>query len=209
MKSSSNIIWTFFLTLNAFIVLATYRRLRASQIPITYSFMDGDRPVDLLVGPDRELKTVEMTFSESARFGLSSDESKANWNTLWTNQVGIGYQHPGPFQFRAITGMYHTMHCVNQMQIWFDIPKHDQEPSEHFIHCIHLLKEIFLCNADMTLEKGDFMKRNHTTDRVGETRQCRDWSQVNTLLATEFDEWLARNGAQRSDLGALPTKPIT
>ncbi|THV07186.1 hypothetical protein K435DRAFT_581864, partial [Dendrothele bispora CBS 962.96] len=45
-------------------------------------------------------------------------------------------------------------------------------------HCLMYLRQIFLCNADLTLEDGDFTGKNYTTQRIADTRKCRDWSTV-------------------------------
>lgn len=140
------------------------------------------------------IPTVEMTFQEASRFGLNDEDSKANWETLFTNQFGIGFQHLGPFHHRFISGAYHSLHCVYSMQRDFDKPGHIAHPSHHFEHCLMYLRQIFLCSADMTLESGDFMARNLTTDRVGDTRRCRDWSTVATWVDENFREWADYNG---------------
>ena len=76
----------------------------------------------------------------------------------------------------------------------FDEPHHLEKPDGHFIHCLIYMRQLFLCNADMTLEAGDFMTRNLTTDRVGETRRCRDWSTVAAWVDENSREWAEYNG---------------
>lgn len=56
------------------------------------------------------------------------------------------------------------------------------------------LRQVFVCNADVTLEPGDFFAKNLTIDRMGVTRQCRDWKMVDTWMTNKFKEWLAFNG---------------
>lgn len=76
----------------------------------------------------------------------------------------------------------------------FEEPDHLGKPSHHVIHCLQYLRQIFLCNADMTLEKGDFLKRNYTVDRVSETRKCRDWKTVGEKVDLNTKEWFEYNG---------------
>ncbi|THH23227.1 hypothetical protein EUX98_g7951 [Antrodiella citrinella] len=176
---------------NVLVFVATMYRLFAPEPSIAYSFTDRDNPIEMPTGP---IPTVEMTFQESTRFTLTDDTSKPNWETLFTNQFGIGFQHLGPFHYRYISAAYHSLHCVYSMAEDFDKPNHLTHPSHHFIHCLMYMRQIFLCDADMTLEEGDFMMRNITTDRMGVTRECRDWSAVARWVDQNFKEWADFNG---------------
>lgn len=80
------------------------------------------------------------------------------------------------------------------MQRDFDRPNHAGDPSFHFVHCMTYLRQIFICNADMTLESGDFMQLNFTIDRVGQTRKCRDWWNVTAWINENNREWFMLNG---------------
>ncbi|KAJ7077411.1 hypothetical protein B0H15DRAFT_789717, partial [Mycena belliarum] len=147
-----------------------------------------------LILPVKDIPAVEMTFQESARFRLSDAESQKNWATLLTNQFGVGFQHLGPYNFRYISGAYHSLHCIYTMQLDFDKPNHVENPSHHFTHCLMYFRQIFLCNADLTLEEGDFFKKNYTADRVGQTRNCRDWWKVAEWVDRNNKEWADYNG---------------
>lgn len=144
--------------------------------------------------PTGPIDTVEMTFQESMRYGFTDNDTTDNWETLFTNQFGIGFAHLGPFHHRFIGAAYHSLHCVYSMSEDFDKPDHVANPSHHFIHCLNYMRQIFLCTADMTLESGDFMMRNLTVDRMGVTRQCRDWVQVGDWINQNFKEWSDYNG---------------
>ncbi|KAJ7640762.1 hypothetical protein DFH06DRAFT_1097857 [Mycena polygramma] len=176
---------------NLFIIYGTGRRFLALKDSTTYTWINKDYPLFL---PTGDLPAVEMTFQESARFGVSGTESAANWDTLITNQFGIGFQHLGPYHFRYISGAYHSLHCVYTMQLDLNKPNHLRNPSHHFTHCLMYFRQIFLCNADMTLEDGDFASRNFTTDRVGQTRNCRDWDTVADWVDQNNREWAEYNG---------------
>ncbi|KAJ7077409.1 hypothetical protein B0H15DRAFT_789719, partial [Mycena belliarum] len=154
-------------------------------------WLNKDFPIIMPVG---DIPVVEMTFQESRRFGLSDADSKKNWGTLFnTNSFGLGVQHLGPYHFRYVTSAYHSLHCLYTMRKDFDQPNHNSNASFHFVHCITYLRQMFLCNADMTLEDGDFMMRNFTTDRVGETRECRDWWKVSAWVNENNRKWLEYN----------------
>ncbi|KAJ6612713.1 hypothetical protein B0H10DRAFT_286441 [Mycena sp. CBHHK59/15] len=180
---------------NLFILCGTWRRFLALNHPKQYTWINKDFPILLPVG---DIPTVEMTFQESARFGLSNSdaESQKNWETLVTNQFGVGFQHLGPYRLRYISGAYHSLHCIYTMQLDLNNSNHTEHPSHHFTHCLMYFRQIFMCNADLTLEDGDFLKKNYTTDRSGQTRKCRDWWKVADWVKENSKEWLEFNGVQ-------------
>jgi len=184
--------WVVLVGFNFLLTFWTLGNFRRRWSPIKYSYLDGDRPFVMPVG---QIEPVEMTFHESSRFGLTSNDSKASWDTVWSNQFGLGYQHFGPFGYRSLSGMYHALHCLWTMELDLDNPNHSTGPARtHFSHCLFLIRQYFLCNADPALEKGDFTQRNFTADRVGETRVCRDWDAVADWVNDEFKSWLQTQG---------------
>jgi hypothetical protein len=161
-------------------------------------YLDDDRPVHM---PVTDIPLAEMTFHEVSQFSLDATPThKGNWQTLYTNQFGIGFQHLGPFHWRYISEEYHGLHCLYTMQRDFDTPDHANHPSGHLIHCIFYLRQLFLCNADMTLEEGDILQRNFTMDRIGETRVCRDWDHIAKWVNDDFDGWLKQNNVSSSEV---------
>lgn len=97
------------------------------------AWINQNIPIEMPIGP---LPTVEMTFQESARFGLSDEDSLRNWAVLFnTNSFGLGVQHLGPYHFRYLTSAYHSLHCLYVMHEDFDKPNHVETPSHHFVSC--------------------------------------------------------------------------
>ena len=168
-------------------------RIKTQRLSNSAGYLDIDYPIEIPVG---RIPTVEMTFHETSRFSLSSNDSTANWETLFTNQFGTGFQHLGPYHFRFISGAYHALHCLYKAQLALDKPDHLEDPDHHFAHCLIYWRQLFLCNADLTLEDGDFMRRNLTTDRIGPTRRCRDWSTVAAWVNENSREWARYNGVE-------------
>jgi len=181
---------------NVLIVLATLHTLFVPKDPATYTWIDRDFPLEVPTGP---VGTVEMTFQESTRFMLDDPTDKPNWETLIHNQVGIGFVHLGPYYYRFISAAYHSLHCVFSMAEDFDKPDHWNHPSHHLIHCLMYMRQLFLCNADHTLEQGDFMAKNFTLDRTGVTRECRDWPAIAGWVDQNFKEWADYNGVSFDD----------
>ena len=59
----------------------------------------------------------------------------------------------------------------------------------HVQHCLNLLHQEALCQADLTLKPGDFVSRNFMEDRLGAMHVCHDWTAVYKELKTNWDEW--------------------
>jgi len=196
-----NTLWGIVVLVNVIITFGTVKRRLEINAPTPFTYLDNDRP--LVLGPSTGIPIVEMQFHESSRFTFDTAEGVENWNTMWTNQAGIGFQHPPPYKFRAVSGQYHMLHCLNRMQIAFENPNH-VDVDEHFEHCLTYWRQSFLCKADMTLEMGDFMKRNLTIDRVGENRRCRDWRAVDDWVHQEYTEWVESVGVTVAEVGELP-----
>ena len=135
-----------------------------------------------------------MTFQESARFNLSQPGSDIFWYTLATNQPGVGFVHIGPYHWRFIPSANHQLHCLQQMQVDFTSPNRTLDTHSHFAHCMQYLRQIFLCNADATLEEGDFMEKDFDVDRIGTTRKCRNWPSLFEYVGDNFIEWERFNG---------------
>jgi hypothetical protein len=47
-----------------------------------------------------------------------------------------------------------------------------------------------LCDSNLTLEPGDFTKRNFTADPFGPTHECTDFSTVYETMKEAYDVWL-------------------
>ena len=148
-------------------------------------------PLETPTGP---VPYVEMTYQESSRFEIQNySGSQSNWNTLVKNQFGIGFHHIGPFHHRFISAAYHSLHCVYTFGRDMEKPNHLNETSHHLVHCMMYLRQLFMCNADATLEPGDFTAKNLEVDRMGVTRQCRDWQTVAGWIDQNAIEWAAYN----------------
>ena len=60
---------------------------------------------------------------------------------------------------------------------------------EHLHHCFNYIRQWMLCDADLTLEPGDFAQRNFTTERVGATHTCTDWQPIYDMVNDRWFKW--------------------
>ncbi|KAH8101561.1 hypothetical protein BXZ70DRAFT_1007390 [Cristinia sonorae] len=174
---------------NVALMCATVYRVLSPKAEPVYTYTDFDTPLAIPEG----LPVVEMTFQESAHFTLSDEFNKPSWATLFGKRSGVGFIHIGPFHHRAVNAARHSRHCVYNMDLDLDRPRNGHL-SEHYNHCLWYLRQVFLCNADTTLEDGDFLKKNYTLDRMGSTRECKDWSAAEAWTTRNFLEWAEFNG---------------
>lgn len=131
---------------------------------------------------------------ESLRFRISQPESFAEWHTFEEIQPGKGYLHLGPYHLRFLTTAQHQLHCLQQMREALSTPRHSKRPIPHFEHCLHYLRQTYICYADAFLEEGDFLTRNFTVERVQDTRKCRNWQPLFSFANENFEDWKRFNG---------------
>jgi len=101
--------------------------------------------------------------------------------------------------------LYHQTHCLLNLhaQLAISSPSSSSPPIiddddrrpryAHLQHCLNYLRQQALCHPDLTLEPGDFTKRDFDVDRQGETHVCRDFETAwdhNTLRWLEWHRFL-------------------
>ncbi|KAJ7678484.1 hypothetical protein B0H17DRAFT_1015454 [Mycena rosella] len=132
-------------------------------------------------------ETVELVVEESVHYSLSPD-AKAAWYAAFPDGVGsvqLGLHHRTFF-----VSMYHEIHCLQQFRDTLVEPN-PSVPWGHLHHCLNYLRERALCQADLTLEPGDFATRNFTKDRVGATHVCRDWNALISKVDENWNDWVS------------------
>ncbi|KIK02521.1 hypothetical protein K443DRAFT_32177, partial [Laccaria amethystina LaAM-08-1] len=152
----------------------------------SYSFVGKDHPKRMPV-PE---KLVKMTVEESAHSGITDPEAEEEW--AWTATIGDGHVRIGGEKRMFPVAMFHQLHCLRRIRStlvegWGNIP---EGRKRHMLHCFNYLRQWTLCDADVTLEKGDFAKRNFTTERRGATHTCIDWVPAYEYMPAEkWFEW--------------------
>lgn len=153
-------------------------------IELWTAFIGDDFPATL---PKIELKNIAMVVEESVRYSLAKPESQDEWYSAFP--WGMGSVRLGPDYRAFFVGLYHENHCLQQYRNALVQAPADID-WDHIHHCLNTLRLWSLCHADLTLEPGDFTKRNFTEDRLGVTHTCRDWSTVIDRVVTDWDDWI-------------------
>lgn len=79
---------------------------------------------------------------------------------------------------------FHNMHCLHILRksILEAFDGHLKLPREHVAHCLDVLRGVIMCDADDTPRYTGRINQQafaeHPTSGVGQTRMCRDWSQL-------------------------------
>ncbi|KAG1732947.1 hypothetical protein EDB19DRAFT_1639969, partial [Suillus lakei] len=131
------------------------------------AFIGDDFPESLL-----DMGQVRLTVEESVRFAIDLPEAKIEW--LSTSPPGTGHVALGAENRVFFVSMFHQLHCLRLFRAAL-IGRNNQE---HTHHCLNYLRQWILCQADLTLEAGDFTTRDFKQHRVGATHICRDWSEL-------------------------------
>ncbi|KAJ6617496.1 hypothetical protein B0H10DRAFT_1304391 [Mycena sp. CBHHK59/15] len=157
----------------------------------SYSYVGDDFPPML---PGVELsETVKMVVEESVHYSLSpAAEAKAEWYTAFPD--GVGTVRLGPHHRAFFVSMYHEIHCLQQFRdilVEQDVQYSNPKFRGHLHHCLNYLRERALCQADLTLEPGDFTTRNFAEDRIGATHICRDWTAVIEKVDANWSDWVS------------------
>ncbi|KZT23820.1 hypothetical protein NEOLEDRAFT_1135974 [Neolentinus lepideus HHB14362 ss-1] len=164
---------------------ADYSQLQPSGVVeadvLKYSLRDLDVPRYL---PVKLAPPIRMTIEESVHYALTDPVSEDEW--LYNSPYGAGAIRLGPDNRAFFVSAFHYMHCFRRIQYAFS--SRGASPY-HLQHCLNMLRESALCEADLTLEPGDFMQRNFTEQPVGETRVCRDWQPVYDELTRNWVKW--------------------
>ncbi|EMD34964.1 hypothetical protein CERSUDRAFT_124975 [Gelatoporia subvermispora B] len=138
------------------------------------------------------LREAAMTIVKSPRFGLFSNES--DWTPLLPRGEGFLY-HPDT-DAHFLVSHYHQLHCIRSLRHYFN--KRDSLDAMdigHVNHCLIYLRQMVLCNVDMTLEPAthkqlapDGRVTNAVTG-VDVTHRCKDWAQLREYMEDNYEQW--------------------
>ena len=159
--------------------------MRLTQYPPGWVGDDFPRKFPVDAGP------VRTVLEESVRFSLYLPEAADEW--LWTAPlVGDNHVRLGPEKRMFAVPMFHELHCIRSMASVMVNGLDSLGPAGqgHIHHCFNYLRQWTLCDADVTLEPGDFEERDFERERESGTRTCLDWEKVYDAVEKNWDEWV-------------------
>jgi len=109
---------------------------------------------------------------------------------------------------KAITGkrmfvvtMFHELHCLRMFNAGYESKGHIVEG--HLKHCLHYIRQMALCDADVTPEPAGWEEKWNVGDdtglnREGATHVCQDFQSVFGAVENNWAEWLREGGEDNS-----------
>ncbi|KAG1861300.1 hypothetical protein F4604DRAFT_1587943 [Suillus subluteus] len=166
------IFWPSALIISILLNILTMLRLQpASLDDREYSYIGEDYPTELPL----RLDTVALKFNESDHYGTSDEKAWAEWKSLDHFPHGHGFVRLGPDRRLFGISMFHQIHCLQMIRLALIFG-----PNGHSGHCMNILRQGILCNADITLDPlvTDPDGSMTGTDGLNVIHVCRDWSQL-------------------------------
>lgn len=163
-------------------------------------------------------RKVEMVVEESVHFIAGGSGGQDEWEY----QRGFGFDGAARLGAKNRTfavSLFHQEHCL----LYFHTQLTDHRITTtttkdgsggrrfaHHQHCLNYLRQQALCHPDLTLEPGDFARRDFDVDRVGETHVCRDFDTAWDYNTERWLEWYHFLKESECDLFSLiPSLPIS
>ena len=140
-------------------------------------------------------KTI-MQIEESVHYPLHGPVAEAEWATT-RFLPGTGFIRSQKDHKIYLFPMSHQLHCLDYMRT--AVSNSSAVDWKHLHHCFNFLRQWTLCEADTTLEIGDFAERIiYTEARMGAQHICRDWTPIVSALRDNQIEWRRWEKAQKN-----------
>ncbi|KAJ7574919.1 hypothetical protein C8J56DRAFT_802349, partial [Mycena floridula] len=139
--------------------------------------------------------TVQMVVQDSDQYRYPNPGVKDEWYDGLPYGAGV-VQTSGPTLFISMVHQYHCIETFGQKMTRIDKAK----DWSHMQHCLNYIREMALCNPDLTLEPGDFAGRNFSAERVSAVHVCRDLGPVYEKLERNWLEWVDFRDSQNIEM---------
>ncbi|KAJ7097069.1 hypothetical protein B0H15DRAFT_744443, partial [Mycena belliarum] len=129
---------------------------------VRYSYNDHDYPLQL---PLERFEAVAMTLQGSSRLhlNLSNTVAQEEWVAMLEGVKGYGRLRLGPERRMFVMTWFHQLHCLWQIQNSLVVTSSDPEATAHHLtHCFTYLRQTLLCEANKSLEEGDFLATDYS-----------------------------------------------
>ncbi|KAF9522772.1 hypothetical protein CPB83DRAFT_911110 [Crepidotus variabilis] len=130
-----------------------------------------------------------MQIEESVHYAFNNTESDAEWLTLKHSQQGLFRIDEA--KHTVVPPFIHQLHCLHLIRELFLQKPSAFELKGHDQHCLNTLRQWAQCRSDLTLERAgvDLEERDFETDRAGGIHVCRDWTQILEEGDRNWDDW--------------------
>ncbi|KAI0371488.1 hypothetical protein BV20DRAFT_941747 [Pilatotrama ljubarskyi] len=176
---------------NIFTMLLPHSDSSTTQRGEQYYTYIGDAFPEVLPLPSA--RPVALVVEDPAHYSISGLDAREEWAA--NTPKGYSYVRLGPEYRTFAVSMFHELHCLRLMRSAL-AGDHRPATDGHFGHCLIYLRQLILCNPDLTLEPPDVMDHDYDVKQDGSTHICQDWRQVYDAMASNWDQWVdvRRNG---------------
>jgi len=175
-----------FIVSDCFISLSLWRRI-GQRPDKRISNVEPSSGTDFGEDLGLRLESLPMEFGDHLNYQLNGTVSEGGWIPFTPGELGIfrlGSEYTG-----ANVVLFHQLHCIQILYRAFRSGI-EEDYYDHLQHCLFYLQHFSLCDADTSLEPGDFLAPQpfHQRNRSF-TKQCADWKTVTALQATNSEEF--------------------
>lgn len=131
-------------------------------------------------------RQIIMSVEESYSFSIQGAQSTRDWST--TQPFPSGSIRLGPENRHFAVSAFHQLHCLGIMRTMLAGPQ-EIWSGEHMHHCLNYLRQMILCNPDLTLEPADILQRDFDIQRFGSLHVCRDFVALYDDVKVNNNRW--------------------
>lgn len=146
----------------------------------------GDDHPSYLVNPT-DLPAVALDVEDSVHYDLGTPDAFDDWDA----PIGFhDWYELGPRMHAYTPTMAHDLHCLTTFHDALYSRNPEATPG-HVQHCLNYLRQMILCDPDLTLEDADALEVDHYLRPGGTAHVCRDWTAVWRESERARTEWVA------------------
>jgi hypothetical protein len=130
-------------------------------------------------------RPVQMMVEDSVRYRHPANEAGQEFAKGFPSGQGA---FPLAMKNHAtFVAVYHQLDCIDTFGRALTTTNHKAGWSR-LQHCLNYLREVALCQADMTLEVGNFSERDFRIERQGVGQMC-DWETFQKAVQSNWVRW--------------------
>ncbi|KAI0686661.1 hypothetical protein C8T65DRAFT_835453 [Cerioporus squamosus] len=149
-----------------------------------YSYVGDDYPEHWPLPP---ADPVALVVEDPAHYPIFGPDAREEWAS--STPKGFGYMRLGPEHRPFSVSMFHEYHCLRVMRAGL-AGNYRPQTITHIGHCLVYLRQMILCDPDLTLEPPDALARDLEVERAGAIHVCKDWRQVYDAMASNWENWV-------------------
>ncbi|KAF9447769.1 hypothetical protein P691DRAFT_670776, partial [Macrolepiota fuliginosa MF-IS2] len=133
-----------------------------------------------------KIDQVAQFVGANAHYGMGADDE---WESLLPSNHFSGVRLDPTNVHRQYISVYHQLSCLNTLRQLYMNPgwENDTKKEGAAHHCMNILRQAVLCNADTTLEPSHMEKLSNgkavpAASGMDVFHVCRNWEQLRTLF---------------------------